>query len=281
MMTPAVRRGMLAFGLIAGLAATPAFAAEKDPVVATINGSAIHLSEVAEFQRGLPPQLAQAPFQAILDVLITNRLVAEEADKEGLRKDPQVRREVRMAEDAAVRHAWMSKKLRSAISGEALRAQYDQLVSQFKPEDEVHALHILVPTEAEAQAVIADLNKGVDFKEEAKAKSQDPSAKKNGGDLGFFTKGEMVPAFADAAFAMKPGEISKTPVKSQFGWHVIKVVEIRKTTPPTFEQAKPMLRERMAEQIAQKLVTELRSKAKIKTFNPDGSPATEHPADAK
>ena len=281
MMTSAVRRGMLAFGLVAGLAATPAFAADKDPVVATINGSAIHLSEVAEFQRGLPPQLAQAPFQAVLDVLITNRLVAEEADKEGLRKDPEVRREVRMAEDAAVRHAWMSKKLRSDISDEAIRAQYDQFIAKFKPEDEVHARHILVETEDQAKAVIADLKNGADFSEEAKAKSKDPSAQKNGGDLGFFTKGEMVPAFADAAFAMKPGEISQTPVKTQFGWHVIKVEERRQTTAPSFDQAKPMLREQMAEKIAQKLVADLRAKAKIKTFNPDGSPVAEQPAGAK
>ncbi len=270
----AVRRGVLALGLLAGLAITPALAAEKDPVVAVVNGSDIHLSEVVEFQRNLPPQVAQAPFPAILEVLINNRLITDAARKEGLQRDPEVKREVKLAEEGAMRRAWLTKKVRSDITDEALKAQYDQLVATFKPEEEVRARHILVSTEDEAKQVISDLKSGANFEDVAKAKSKDPSAQKNGGDLGFFTKSEMVPAFADAAFALKVGEVSPEPIKTQFGWHIIKVEERRKTTPPTFEQAKPVLREQMSEKIAQQMVGELRAKAKIKTFNPDGSPAT-------
>ncbi len=271
----AVRRGVLALGLLAGLAITPALAAEKDPVVAVVNGSDIHLSEVVEFQRNLPPQVAQAPFPAILEVLINNRLITDAARKEGLQRDPEVKREVKLAEEGAMRRAWLTKKVRSDITDEALKAQYDQLVATFKPEEEVRARHILVSTEDEAKQVISDLKSGANFEDVAKAKSKDPSAQKNGGDLGFFTKSEMVPAFADAAFALQPGEVSPEPVKTQFGWHIIKVEERRKTTPPTFEQAKPVLREQMSEKIAQQMVGELRAKAKIKVFNPDGSPAAE------
>ncbi len=278
MKTLAVRRGALALGLLAGLAITPALAAEQNPVVAVVNGSDIHLSEVVDFQRNLPPQIAQAPFPAILEVLINNRLITDAARKEGLQHDPEVKREVRLAEEGAMRRAWLNKKVHDDITDAAMKERYDQYVAHFKPEEEVHARHILVETEDQAKAVIADLKSGANFEDVAKAKSKDPSAQKNGGDLGFFTKTEMVPAFADAAFALKPGEVSPEPVKTQFGWHVIKVVERRLTTAPTFEDAKPVLREQMSEKIAQQMVGDLRAKAKIKTFNPDGSPAPETPA---
>jgi peptidyl-prolyl cis-trans isomerase C len=268
----AARRGMLAVALAAGLAATPAFAADKDPVVAVVNGGDIHLSDVVEFQHSLPPQVGQAPFAAILDVLISNRLVGEVAKKEGLSNDPEVKRAVKLAEEGAVRHAWMAKKLRTEVTDATMKQQYDTFVANFKPEDEIHARHILVETEDQAKAVIADLRSGVTFDELAKTKSKDPSAKQNGGDLGFFTKGEMVPAFSDVAFAMNPGDVTQQAVKTQFGWHIIKVEERRKTSVPSFEEAKPVIREQMAEHVAQKAVFDLRNKAKIKTFNPDGTP---------
>lgn len=280
MKTFAARHGLLAFGLVAGLAAAPALAADKDPVVATFNGSSIHLSEVKEYQRELGPQAAQAPFGMVLTRMVENRLVSEAAEKDGMAKDPEVKREVKMAEEAAMSRAWIGKKVRAAANDDALKALYEKDIANFKPEDEVHARHILLETEDQAKQVIADLKSGANFEELAKSKSKDPSAQKNGGDLGFFTKGEMVPAFADAAFAMKPGEISAQPVKSQFGWHVIKVEERRQSTAPTLDDAKPMLREQMARQVVGQTVQELRDKAKVKLFNPDGSPLSEGAAAA-
>jgi peptidyl-prolyl cis-trans isomerase C len=277
MMKLSARRHALALGLAAGLAASPAFAADgvKDPVVAVVNGAEMHLSQLVEFQRQLPPQLSQAPYEALLEIVINNQLVSEQAKKEKLENDPEVKAAVKQAEAKFMRQAWMTKKLRTAVTDDAVKQRYDQMLREFTPAEEVHARHILVESEDGAKAVIAELGRGADFAELAKTRSKDPSAAQNGGDLGYFGKGDMVPEFANAAFAMKPGELAKAPVKTQFGWHVIKVEDKRMSSPPSFEQAKPGLRDQMAEGTAEKVVGELRDKAKIKRFGPDGTPMPE------
>jgi peptidyl-prolyl cis-trans isomerase C len=277
MMKLSARRHALALGLAAGLAARPAFAADgvKDPVVAVVNGAEMHLSQLVEFQRQLPPQLSQAPYEALLEIVINNQLVSEQAKKEKLENDPEVKAAVKQAEAKFMRQAWMTKKLRTAVTDDAVKQRYDQMLREFTPAEEVHARHILVESEDGAKAVIAELGRGADFAELAKTRSKDPSAAQNGGDLGYFGKGDMVPEFANAAFAMKPGELAKAPVKTQFGWHVIKVEDKRMSSPPSFEQAKPGLRDQMAEGTAEKVVGELRDKAKIKRFGPDGTPMPE------
>ena len=275
------RRGALALGLAAGLAVSPVLAADKDPVAAQVNGTEIHVSQVAEFQRSLPPQMAQAPYAMLLDAKINNLLISEAARKDGMANDPDVKRAVHEAEDQILRKAWMTKKIRSEMSDAVLKQHYDSFAANFKPEEEVRARHILVETEDMAKAVISDLRNGAKFEELAKTKSKDPSAGQNGGDLGYFTKGEMVPQFADAAFAMKVGETSAEPVKSQFGWHVIKVEDRRLSSVPPFEEAKPVIQQQLAEQLAQQTVMDIRNKAKIKRFNPDGSPMADQPAPAK
>jgi peptidyl-prolyl cis-trans isomerase C len=128
----------------------------------------------------------------------------------------------------------------------------------------------LLETEEDAKAVIAELKGGADFAETAKAKSTGPSAD-NGGDLGFFTKGRMVPEFSEAAFAMKVGEVSSTPVQTQFGWHVIKVDDRRQAPPPSFEESVDQLRDEGARQIIAAELVSLREGLEIKTFNLDGS----------
>ncbi|MFN3075939.1 MAG: peptidylprolyl isomerase [Alphaproteobacteria bacterium] len=120
---------------------------------------------------------------------------------------------------------------------------------------------------------------GGDFSKVAEKSSSDPS-KDRGGDLGFFSKDEMVPQFAEAAFKMKPGEMTDTPVKTQFGWHVIKVEEHRVAPPPKFEEVKEEVRSDVAETKVRRIVTDLRSKAQIKLFNADGSPALDKPVPA-
>jgi peptidyl-prolyl cis-trans isomerase C len=137
--------------------------------------------------------------------------------------------------------------------------------------EEVHARHILVGSEAEARDIIKQLDAGADFAELAKAKSTDPSAKTNGGDLGYFRRDAMVPEFAEAAFTIKPGTIDQEPVKTQFGWHVIKVEDRRQTVPP-FAEKEPELREQVAREIVTALVASARSGAKIERFNLDGTP---------
>ncbi|MEW5727297.1 MAG: peptidylprolyl isomerase [Pseudomonadota bacterium] len=266
------RHGALALGLVAGLAVLPAIAADKDPVVAVVNGTEIRASAVAAYQRALPPQMAmQYPFEDLLDVVVTNQLIFEQAKKDKTLDDPELKETLKQFERQLAVKAWMNKKLRAEVTDEAVKKAYDEALKDYKPEPEVKASHILAGSEDEAKAIIAELNKGADFATLAKSKSKDPSAKQNGGDLGYFSKGEMVPEFSEAAFAMKPGEISKAPVKSQFGWHVIKVEDSRMSSPPTLEQARPMLREQVAEKTAERIVADMRSKAKIKMMNPDGS----------
>src|SRR6185437_5838990 len=140
------------------------------------------------------------------------------------------------------------------------------------PKEEVKARHILLPTEAAAKEVIAQLDKGADFAALAKEKSTDPS-KETGGELGYFTRDDgMVPEFADAAFKLKKGEYTKTPVHTQFGWHVIEVEDRREVKPPSFEESKPQLKEEAARAAVGSKLKELRGKAKIETFALDGSP---------
>lgn len=272
-MTPtSARLGLLALALAAGLSAPSAFAAD-DKVAAEVNGTKLTQSMVAAYQRTLPPQMAmQAPYGALLDMVVNNHLIYEQARKDGIDKDPEVRQALKQIEQQLLVKAWMNKKLQAAVTDEAVQRAYDKFIAEFKPVEEVRARHVLTATEDEAKAVIADLKKGADFAETAKARSKDPSAKQNGGDLGYFTKDEMVPQFAEAAFAMKPGELSPAPVKSQFGYHVIKLEDRRMAAPPTFEQARPVLREQVAEETAQKMVADIREKAKVKLYDPEGKP---------
>ena len=133
------------------------------------------------------------------------------------------------------------------------------------------ARHILVEKEDDAKAIIAALDKGADFATLAKEKSTDP-AKDNGGDLGFFSREDMVPEFADAAFKLQKGEYTKTPVHSQFGWHVIKVEDRRTAAPPSFEDSKQQLTNELAREVIGAKIKDLRSGAKIEMFALDGSP---------
>jgi peptidyl-prolyl cis-trans isomerase C len=273
-MTKLSARGAL-LALAFGIAAVPALAADKDPVAAVVNGTEIHKSAIDEFRRTLPPNLAGAPYEALVDIVVNNQILSDQAKKDGTANDPEVKRALQQAQDKVLRQAWMSKKLKSEVTDEAVKAKYDEFVKNFKPVEEVRARHVLVDNEDQAKAIIAELNKGAKFEDVAKAKSKDPSAKQNGGDLGYFSKEEMVPEFSEAAFAMKPGQLSAKPVKTQFGWHVIKVEDKRQSQPPSFDEAKPMIREQLAEQTAEKVVTAARAKADVKRFDEDGKPLPE------
>ncbi|HEX7967838.1 MAG TPA: peptidylprolyl isomerase, partial [Stellaceae bacterium] len=161
--------------------------------------------------------------------------------------------------------------LEKSVTDQKLHARYDKFVKEAPPREDVHARHILVGSEDEAKAVIAELKKGGDFAKIAQEKTTDPSGKTSGGDLGYFTKEDMVPEFADAAFKLKPGEITQTPVKTQFGWHVIKVEDRRQAKPPTFEQIKPRLANEVSRELVGDKLNELKTAAKIEVFNLDGS----------
>jgi len=273
------------------LAQTPAPAAgekkAEDVVVAVVNGQKVMRSEVEMMAASLPPQYRQMPLQliypALLDQVINTKLLAGEGRKQGLQNDPEVKRRMAMIEDRLVQDAYEQKEMAKQITPAALKAAYDKQIAAAPAEDEVNARHILVKTEDEAKAIIAELKKNGDFAKIAKEKSTDTGSGANGGDLNWFKKGDMVPEFAEAAFKLKKGEVTATPVKTQFGYHVIKLEDRRPAKPPTFEEMEEELRAQMERELSTKMVDQMREKAQIERFNIDGSKITDEkkPAEKK
>ncbi|HEY6432558.1 MAG TPA: peptidylprolyl isomerase [Acetobacteraceae bacterium] len=252
-------------------AAAPA----SDPVVAKVDGVPIHLSEVKAAAEALPANLRAVPFETIypklLDSMISQRVLAAAARKAGIDKTPEVQQQIAAATDQVLDNALLTKVVMPSVNDQALHARYEKEIAGKPGDEEVHAKHILVESEDQAKQIIAQLEKGADFAALAKQYSKDPGAA-DGGDLGFFKKGDMVPAFADAAFALQPGQFTKTPVHTQFGWHVIEVVERRQAPPPSFEQAADGLRQQMLKEGVQQEIAKARAAADVQTFNMDGSP---------
>ncbi|MFC0408813.1 peptidylprolyl isomerase [Roseomonas elaeocarpi] len=260
-------------------AAAPAPAAPQDanPVVARVNGEEIRLNDVREAAQDLPAEVRNAPpamlYPLIVDQLVAQKAVVIAARAQGLDKDPEVRHRMQNAEDGELQQALLRRDVAAATTDEALRKRFEAEQKNATAEEEVHARHILVATEEEAKQVLAEVRKpGADFAAIAKARSTDPSGKTNGGDLGFFKKGDMVPEFAEAAFKLKPGEISPEPVHSAFGWHIIKLEERRTAQPATFEERKPALRQAAFEEAVNAAVEKYRAAAKVERFNMDGTP---------
>lgn len=256
-------------------AAAPAAPGAKDPVVARVNGFEIHRSDIEDAARSLPPQLRQQPvnqiYSMILSQMVGTTLAAQAARREKLQDRPEVKRRMMLIRDQVLAQLYMDEVIRKNITEAKLKAAYDRYLKTAPPREEVKARHILLPTEAEAKAVIEQLKKGADFATLAKEKTTDPDSKASGGDLGWFGKDQMVPAIANAAFKLKKGEFSQTPIKTQFGWHVIKIEDRRVAKPPSFDQIK----QQMANDLIKKLVAEkmqdLKKTAKIEVFNSDGS----------
>ena len=270
---------LLVGGLTTGvvLAQSPATPAPGgDPVVATVNGQPIHLSDLKAAMAGVPAAAhsmsAEQLYPMLLEQEIDARALLAEARKTGLDKDPAVQQQMQQASDRALETALLHKELGPQITDEAVKARYEKDIANKPGVEEVHARHILVPDEATAKKIIAELDKGADFAALSKQYSTDPGAAKQGGDLGFFKEDEMVPEFAKAAFALQPGQITQTPVHTQFGWHVIQVLERRKAPPPSFDQAKDELRQKMIQQGVQDAVAHARADVKVEKFNIDGSP---------
>ena len=250
-------------------------AAKPDPVVARVNGRDEHLSDLENLAQNLPEQLRNMPpnmlYPILIDQIIDRDLLVQEARKENLQKDPAVKREMEDAADMALQNALINRAVAPAITDQALQAAYQKEIAGKPGEEEVHARHILVPTEAAADNVIKELQGGADFAALAKKDSTDPAGA-NGGDLGWFKKSDMLPEFSDAAFALKPGQFTTKPVHTRYGWHVIQVIERRTAPPPTFAEARDQLRQKAIQDAVQKEIEEARKGAEIERFNLDGSP---------
>src|SRR6516225_9583580 len=246
-----------------------------DTVVARVDGAELRLSDVEAAQQNLPPQAQKMPLEqiylALLDRLVDGMLISEAGRKEHLDQDPELQSRLKRYEDRLIQEAYLNRAIKAAETEERLTARYQTFIKDKAEREEVHARHILVKTEAEANAIIAELDKGADFAELAKKDSTDPGGK-SGGDLGYFGHDDMVKEFADAAFALPPGQYTKTPVKTEFGWHVIKVEDHRVSTPPSFDEARKEVSQLVAHDVVDAKLKELRSAAKVETYGLDGKP---------
>ena len=218
----------------------------------------------------MPPQVL---YPMLLDQMVDREALVLQAQKEGLDKQPQVQRAIARASDTVLQNAILSRDIGPLVTDAALHAKYDAEYANKSGDLEVHAQHILVDKEDQAKKIIDQLNKGADFATLAKANSKDPAAQ-NGGDLGYFKQADMVPEFATAAFALKPGQVTQTPVHTQFGWHVIKVIDTRTAPPPTFDQAKDEIRQQIIQAEVRKALDQARQGLTVQKFNMDGSPMT-------
>jgi len=268
---PVTKTG-LRFGFAAGclamvLLAGPARA--EDKVLAKVNGSEIRQSDLALAEEELGPSLSQmdpaTKDENVLSFLIDMKIVAKAAEDEKIADTDDFKKRMAFTRNRLLMDSLLGAKGKAATTDEAMKKVYEEASKQISGEQEVHARHILVETEDEAKAVKAELDKGADFAELAKKKSKDPGAS-DGGDLGFFTKDQMVPEFSEVAFKLEPGKISD-PVKSQFGWHIIKVEEKRNRKPPDFAQVKSQIETYVMRKAQADYVGKLRESAKIERMD--------------
>lgn len=269
-----------------GTLAMPAMAQDaakgSDPVVARVNGEEIRRSDVMRELQMAGPQIQQLPpqmiYPQILQKMIATRVVSQKGYAEGLQNDAEVKRRVKNLEMQVVAEAYVHRQVEPKITETKIKERYDQLASKYKPQDELRARHILVKTEAEANDLLKQLKGGTDFAKLAEQKSSDAVSAKQGGDLGYFVHDAMVKAFSDAAFKLKVGEITDKPVKTDFGYHIIKVEDKRKSAPPPVAEVRDQIANQLGQEMANDEVKSLEAKAKVEKFNIDGTPVS---ADAK
>jgi peptidyl-prolyl cis-trans isomerase C len=251
------------------LTALPLRAEEANPVLAKVNGAEIRQSDLALAEEELGPSLAQmdpaTKKENVLAFLIDMKIVAKAAEAKKIEDREDFKARLAFTRSRLLMDNLLAVEGKAATTDEALKKVYEEASKQISDEPEVHARHILVETEDEAKAVAEELKKGADFAELAKKKSKDPGAS-DGGDLGFFTKDQMVPEFSAVAFALEPGKISD-PVKSQFGWHIIKVEEKRNRKAPEFDQVKSQIETYVTRKAQAEYVAKLREAAKIERMD--------------
>jgi peptidyl-prolyl cis-trans isomerase C len=253
-------------------------AQDSDPVVARANGVDIHESDLAFAEEEIGGNMPNMPPEQKRDYLINYLtdvvVLSQAAEQEKLADRPEVKRRLAFDRNRVLMEGLLQNAGKAALTDEAEHKVYDEAVKQVANEEEVRARHILVPTEDEAKAIEAQLKGGADFAALAKEKSKDPGAAE-GGDLGYFTKDQMVPEFAAVAFKLDKGQISD-PVKTQFGWHIIKVEDKRVKPTPTFDQVKPQIDNYVAHRAQAQLVEKLRSAANIERLDkPAAAPAVD------
>lgn len=265
-----LRAGFSAAAMLA-IASTIPLHAQEAKVLATVDGHVITSKDVEFARKTLGDALNQvAPDQQqafIVNILLESHLLADAARKEGIADTEAHKRRLAWLEVQALREAFVRKRSAELVTEAEIKARYDEARSQVVGKKEIQASHILLKTKAEAEAVVAELDKGADFAELAKAKSTGPSGPR-GGDLGFFGSGRMVPAFEAAVFALDKGAYTKQPVQTQFGYHVIKKVDEREQAFPELKDVADRIRVSLQADKLQGIIKDLRAKSKIELTKP-------------
>lgn len=257
-------------------AAAPA-APAKDYTILKMGNDEIKNSEVLDVWKGLFPNGAAPDFatfdenirQNVLRGIVSEKLIYQEAMKAGYDKNAEVAKRLETLKKQVIMQSFMEDKAGTLVTDAALKAAYNEKAAAMKGEEEIKARHILLGSEEEAKKISEEIKKGGDFDKLAKEKSTDKTSGANGGDLGWFTKDRMVPEFTNAAFKLKKGEVSP-PVKTAFGWHIIKAEDRRAVKTPAFDEMKEALKGEVTNQAVQSYVEGLLKKSDIKYFGPDG-----------
>jgi peptidyl-prolyl cis-trans isomerase C len=240
-------------------------ASTSDPVIARVNGVDITQGDLALAEEDVGSEMQavspEAKREQLISYLADIIMVTQAADKKNLADNPDFKRRLAFLRNKLLMGYELQQEAKTAVTDEALHQTYDEAVKSMAGQEEVRARHILVESEDEAKALLEQLKNGADFATLAKEKSKDPGAAE-GGDLGYFTKDQMVPEFADVAFKMYPGQLSN-PVKTQFGWHVIKVEDRRTKQPPEFDKVKDQIEAFLARKAQTDFITKLRQSAKV------------------
>ena len=264
------------FSLLCGCIPITSFyvLAGEDPVVAVVNGTEIHFSQAQAAHKRLPKDYQRVSSEKILprlvDSLVDTHLAATKARQEKIHETEEFNSQMVWIENQVLQRLMLGKIMEGAVDYAALRTLYDKEVKKLATSKQIQASHILLKTEKEAKDVIAMLVKGSEFAELARRRSSGPSAS-DGGNLGFFSRGQMVPEFENAVYKLKPGAFTRKAVKTQFGWHVIKAGEQKSAKVPSFELMESKLRNSLLQETLEAFIKELRKGAKITLFNLDGT----------
>jgi len=261
--------GLIAIALLLALPIGPA-RSQDDPVVAKVNGVEVRQSDLAMAEEDMGQQAQALTGDARRDYLVSYVsdviLAAKAAEAKKVQDQGEFKSRIAFIRNKLLMETLLQAEGKAAVTDQAMKKVYDEAVTQMGSEQEVRARHILVPTEAEAKAILAEIKKGTDFAELAKQKSKDPGAAAEGGDLGYFAKEQMVPEFAEVAYKMDKGQLSE-PVKTQFGWHIIKVEDKRTKPVPEFDKVKDQLETFVMRKAQSEFITKLRDGAKIERMD--------------
>ena len=276
-MSKSLIRHAAALGLAAGIGLTglAAGAADDDPIAAVVDGEVIRRSHLEAQKTTLPAHFQAVPlaviYNHIRDRAIELRLVLAEARETGIEQDEEVMRRLEESRRTILQDVFIQRYLDERITEEELRRRYDILLPTIPRPEEVRARHILVDSEDEARAIIAEIQAGADFAEVAKARSQGPTAA-DGGDIGYAGRDSLMPAFAELAFSLEAGQMADRPAETQFGWHVVMIEDKRQAPPPSIEEVRDGLADEITRDAIAELLRRLSTGAKIERFNYDGTP---------